>query len=109
MPALRPPTDQDFPARHHAALPEARMARIPWLLVDGLLISPFPTRKGGPTASETAAIKAMQRRLIQAPIAVWIDPQDGKLTPQEIAAGVTRGESIGARHRPAAHAIAISN
>jgi hypothetical protein len=59
MSAPRPAAEQDFPARHHAALPETRMAQIPWLLVDGMLISPFPTRKDGPTASETIAIKAM--------------------------------------------------
>ncbi len=64
------------------------MAQIPWLVVDDVLISPFPTRKEGPTASETAAIKAMQRRLMRSRVAVWIDPQDGRLTPQEIASGV---------------------
>jgi hypothetical protein len=80
------------------AMPDARMAQIPWLLVDGVLISPFPTRKGGPSASETAAIKAMRRRLMRAPIAVWIDSQDGRLTPQEIASGVLVA-------RASAHAI----
>ncbi len=87
MSAPRPPTDQDFPARHHAAMPDARMAQIPWLLVDGVLITPFPTRKDGPTAGETIAIRAMQRRLMRSRVAVWIS-QDGKLTPQEIASGV---------------------
>ena len=55
--------------------------------VDGVLITPFPARKDGPTAGETIAIKAMQRRLTRSRVAVWIS-QDGKLTPQEIASGV---------------------
>jgi hypothetical protein len=50
MPPL--PQDQNFPSRHHAPMPDARMAQIPWLLVDGVLISPFPIRPGGPTAGE---------------------------------------------------------
>ncbi len=73
MSAPRPISDQDFPARHHAAMPEARMAQIPWLLVDGSADTPFPTRKDGPTAGETIAIKAMQRRLMRSRVAVWID------------------------------------
>ena len=55
-------------------MPEARLAEIPWLLVDGVLISPFPTRKGGPTPEETAAVQAMQRRLVGSRVGVWIIP-----------------------------------
>jgi hypothetical protein len=73
------PPDQDHhsSARHHAAMPENCMALIPWLLAGDVLISPFRTRKGGPTAGETDAIKAMQRRLMRSRVAVWIDPRDG--------------------------------
>jgi hypothetical protein len=76
------------PPRHRAPMPENRAALIPWLLVDGILISPYPVRAGGPTASETDAILAMQRRLMRDRVAAWIDPQDGRLTLQEIASGV---------------------
>jgi hypothetical protein len=69
-------------------MPENRAALIPWLLAGDVLISPYPTRKGGPTAGETVAIKAMQRRLVRSRVAVWIDPRDGRLTLQEIASGV---------------------
>jgi hypothetical protein len=88
VPSPRPPTDQDFPARHHAAMPPARMAQIPWLLVDGVLITPFPVRASGPTAGETDAIRAMQRRLKRSRVAVWINPHDGRLTSEEIATDV---------------------
>jgi hypothetical protein len=44
---------------------------------------PLKSRPG-----ETDAIRAMQRRLKRSRVAVWINPQDGKLTPQEITSDV---------------------
>ncbi len=88
MSAPRSYLDQDFPARHRAEMPPARVAQIPWLLVDGILITPFAVREGGPTAGETDAIRAMQRRLKRSRVAVWINPHDGRLTSQEIASDV---------------------
>jgi hypothetical protein len=85
---MSPYQDHHSTPRDRAAMPDARMAEISWLLVDGVLISPFPTRMGDPTAGETDAIKAMQRRLMRSRVAVWIHPRDGKLTLQEIASGV---------------------
>jgi hypothetical protein len=69
-------------------MPEARMAQIAWLLVDGVLISPFPTRKGGPTAGETIAIKAMQRRLMRSGSSPS-EPRQGFMERSTVASGQT--------------------
>ena len=82
------------------------MAQIPWLLVDGVLITPFSVRASGPTVGETDAIRAMQRRLTRpSRVGVWISPQDGRLTPQQIASGVLAAKAaanvtVRLRHQP---------
>ena len=85
------PSEQDYHAtpRDRAAMPDERLAQMSWLLVDGcVLISPFKRRKGGPTVGEALAIQQMQQRLKLSRLAIWIDPRDGRQTPQEIASGV---------------------
>jgi len=74
-------------------LPQARMGALPWLVVGShlVLVSPFQTRRGGPTEAQAEAIKIMQRRLIRGPRAgLWIDPISGRMTALEITADALR-------------------
>lgn len=80
---MRPPRDQDFPARHHAPMPASRAAGISWLVVDGVLITPFPARPGGLMPDEAAAVVAMKRLLACSRIGIWITP-NGSLKAQAL-------------------------
>jgi hypothetical protein len=90
---MQRPYQAGFPLR--AALAgSVRTNQARWLLVDGTtLITPFPAREGGPTPDETAAILAMQRRLALSPVAVWINPRDGRLTPATIETDLLRARA----------------
>jgi len=84
--------DFDHPA-WCSPLPQDRMDALPWLVVGShlVLVSPFPSRKEGPTEAEAAAIRAMQRRLARGPRAgLWVDPINGRMTTLEITADALR-------------------
>jgi hypothetical protein len=66
------------PARHGADTS--------WLVVDGVLITPFPARPGGLNPDETVAVVAMRRLLSGARIGIWITPK-GLLKAQALEAG----------------------
>jgi hypothetical protein len=89
QPIERTYADQNFPARHHTAMPADRLDGIPWLIAGRLLFAPFAPRDTGLTAQEADAIEAMGKRLerdrqaglLPDSVAYWFAPIDGHTTP----------------------------